>query len=235
MVVEVLEMADVRRGAGHVEVEGWRAVARHLQSMRRGHGRRPLPLTDAAAASDVHLEDVDCSRCAHALEVEEVVAVFAGSHIRTDLLPDLVQAFEIIRGDRLLEPGDVAGVGEVFGEAHRLLAAIGAVGVDEEVGVGADRLPGPGNTFEAVTGPKRDRWLVKTVGVLVAVIGASLATVRRPAPPTTLLALGSAAGLGAVDVIYSTKGAISRVYLLDAVLEALLIAGWLAALRRRRP
>jgi len=90
-------------------------------------------------------------------------------------------------------------------------------------------------TFEAVTGPKRDRWLVKTVGVLVAVIGASLATVRRPAPPTTLLALGSAAGLGAVDVIYSTKGTISRVYLFDAVLEALLIAGWLAALRRRRP
>ena len=70
-------------------------------------------------------------------------------------------------------------------------------------------------TFEAVTGPKRDRWLVKTVGVLVAVIGASLATVRRPVPPTMLLALGSAAGL--------------------AVLEALLIAGWLAALRRRRP
>ena len=29
-------------------------------------------------------------------------------------------------------------------------------------------------TFEAVTGPKVDRWLVKTVGLLVAVIGASL-------------------------------------------------------------
>jgi hypothetical protein len=29
-------------------------------------------------------------------------------------------------------------------------------------------------TFEAVTGPKTDRWLVKTMGVLIAVIGAVL-------------------------------------------------------------
>jgi hypothetical protein len=86
-------------------------------------------------------------------------------------------------------------------------------------------------TFEAVTGPKRDRWLVKTVGVLVAVIGATLATVARPSTPTSVLAVGSAAGLGAVDVVYSLKGRISRVYLLDAVLEALLVVGWLAALR----
>lgn len=89
-------------------------------------------------------------------------------------------------------------------------------------------------TFEAVTGPKTDRWLVKTVGVLVAVIGASLATAgRRPPPPLSLLAIGSAAGLGAVDVVYSLKGRISRVYLLDAALEAGLIAGWLVALAPR--
>jgi hypothetical protein len=91
-------------------------------------------------------------------------------------------------------------------------------------------------SFEAVTGRKRDRWLVKTVGVLVAVIGASLVAARRPATPTTLLAVGSAAGLGGVDVVYSLKGRISRVYLLDAVLEAVLVAAWVGALAvPRRP
>jgi hypothetical protein len=33
-------------------------------------------------------------------------------------------------------------------------------------------------SFEAVTGPKRDRWLVRTVGLLAAVIGLTL--VRHP-------------------------------------------------------
>ena len=81
-------------------------------------------------------------------------------------------------------------------------------------------------TFEAVTGPKVDRWLVKTVGVLVSVIGLSLLRAgRRPSAATTTLAAGSAAGLGAIDVIYAARGRISRVYLLDAVLELLLLAG----------
>jgi hypothetical protein len=89
-------------------------------------------------------------------------------------------------------------------------------------------------TFEAVTGPKADRWLVKTVGVLVAVIGGSLALGgRRPAPPIALLAVGSAAGLGAVDVNYSVRGRISPVYLLDAVLEVALVVAWLSRRRRR--
>ena len=59
-------------------------------------------------------------------------------------------------------------------------------------------------SFEAVTGPKVDRWLVKTVGVLIAVIGASLlADARRPSRGATVLGAGSAAALGGVDVIYA--------------------------------
>jgi hypothetical protein len=82
-------------------------------------------------------------------------------------------------------------------------------------------------TFEAVTGPKADRWLVKTVGVLVAVIGATLLHAgRRPSPPVTTLAVGSAAGLGAIDVVYAARGRISRIYLLDAAIEALIVAAW---------
>lgn len=89
--------------------------------------------------------------------------------------------------------------------------------------------------FEAVTGPKVDRWLVKTVGVLVAVIGGSLVLDRRrPSPGTTALGIGSAVALGAVDVVYAGRGRISRVYLVDAVAEALLVAAWLARLRDKR-
>jgi hypothetical protein len=84
-------------------------------------------------------------------------------------------------------------------------------------------------SFEAVTGPKTDKWLVKTVGLLVGVAGAAigLATVRRRVTPDIrLLAAGAAAALAAVDLIYTAKGRISRVYLLDAVLEVALLAGW---------
>ena len=84
-------------------------------------------------------------------------------------------------------------------------------------------------TFEAVTGPKVDRWLVKTVGVLVAVIGSALALAsrrRQLAPETVLVAAGSAAALATIDTIYVAKRRISPVYLLDAVAEIALVAGW---------
>ena len=90
-------------------------------------------------------------------------------------------------------------------------------------------------TFEVVTGPKTDKWLVKTVGVLVAVIGAALALAgwrRNVAPESAILAAGSAAGLGAIDTVYATKGRISKIYLLDAIVEAALVVAWAAARRR---
>lgn len=94
-------------------------------------------------------------------------------------------------------------------------------------------------SFEAVTGPKTDRWLVRTVGVLVAVAGASLLVAsRRPRTPveSAVLAVGAATGLATIDAVYATRGRIARVYLLDAVVEALLVVGWLTGRRdgRRR-
>jgi len=85
-------------------------------------------------------------------------------------------------------------------------------------------------TFQKITGPKQDLWLVKTVGVLVAVIGVVLGLAgvrRRITAGERLLALGSAAGLAAIDVIYVLRRRIRPIYLLDAALELLLIAGWL--------
>ena len=84
-------------------------------------------------------------------------------------------------------------------------------------------------SFEAVTGPKVDKWLVRTVGVLVAAIGGALisAGARRAVTPEIAgLAIGSAAGLALIDVVYSSKGRISKIYLADAAAEAALITAW---------
>ena len=84
-------------------------------------------------------------------------------------------------------------------------------------------------SFEAVTGPKVDRWLVKTVGVLVTVIGSALALASRRrqfAPEVVLVAAGSAAALATIDTVYVARRRISPVYLLDAIAEIALVAGW---------
>ncbi len=87
-------------------------------------------------------------------------------------------------------------------------------------------------SFELITGLKVDKWLVKTIGALIAVVGASLLVAgarRRIAPELALLGIGSAASLAAADTVYALRRRISRVYLLDAGLELGLIGGWIAA------
>ncbi|HEX7124953.1 MAG TPA: hypothetical protein VF406_04150 [Thermodesulfobacteriota bacterium] len=89
-------------------------------------------------------------------------------------------------------------------------------------------------TFEAVTGPKTDWWLVQTVGVLVGAIGGTLLLAgRRGAerPEVAFLGAASAAGLAAIDVVHAARGRISPVYLLDAAAEAALVAAWTAGSR----
>jgi hypothetical protein len=91
------------------------------------------------------------------------------------------------------------------------------------------------DSFMAVTGPKTDRWLVKTVGILVTVIGAVLLLAwRRARVPAevVLLAAGSALSLAAIDLIYVSNGTISPVYLLDAAAEVGLVLAWIPASRR---
>jgi hypothetical protein len=93
------------------------------------------------------------------------------------------------------------------------------------------------NTFEKVTGPKTDKWLVKTVSMMINVVGVVLAvagTRRKIAPEIPLLAAGSALSLAAVDVVYVSKKRISKVYLLDAVAELLIVALWVMAWTQSR-
>src|SRR5262245_26510628 len=56
------------------------------------------------------------------------------------------------------------------------------------------------DSFLAVTGPKTDLWLVRTVGALIAVIGASLAVsvARRLTPEAMVLAIASALALAGI-------------------------------------
>lgn len=87
-------------------------------------------------------------------------------------------------------------------------------------------------SFEAVTGPKYDFWLVRTVGLLLATTGVVMTmagTRRRVTPEVRVMAAGVAGSLAAIDVIYGSSGRIRRVYLLDAVIQAGLAAGWLCS------
>lgn len=94
-------------------------------------------------------------------------------------------------------------------------------------------------TFLRITGPKADVWLVKTAGVLVTAIGAALTLAgarERVTPEMTIAAVGSAAGLAGIDVVYALRGRISRVYLLEALAEVALLVPWviLSASRKRK-
>lgn len=87
-------------------------------------------------------------------------------------------------------------------------------------------------TFQAVTGPKTDQWLVKTVGACLAVVGGVVglaARSNRITPEIALLGAGTAAALTGIDLVYVAKGRISRIYLLDAAAETALIAMWALA------
>jgi hypothetical protein len=99
-------------------------------------------------------------------------------------------------------------------------------------------------TFQAVTGQKTDHlvtgregdhWLVNTVGVLVtanALVLLLAAWRNRPTPEVVLLAVGSAAGLIAIDVIYVAREVLSPIYLADAAIEGAFIIAWLWVMTR---
>src|SRR5215217_4805539 len=92
-------------------------------------------------------------------------------------------------------------------------------------------------SFERVTAPKADFWLAQTVGVLVAAIGTVILVAERReriTPEVKFLALASAGGLGLIEAVFATQGRISKVYLVDALVEAVLIAAWASRERREQ-
>ncbi len=86
--------------------------------------------------------------------------------------------------------------------------------------------------FEAITGKKRDRWLVQMVGLLAISIGASLwtsASAEDPDGGAIVLSTTAALAFAGIDVVHACRRRISPIYLADAAVElsivALVIAG----------
>jgi hypothetical protein len=84
-------------------------------------------------------------------------------------------------------------------------------------------------TFQMVTGPKTDLWLVKTVGAVLISAGLRSSVTFE----IFTLAVGSCPALAAVDIIYAGKKVISEIYLPDAALEANFYRGLVFSLDRR--
>ena len=71
---------------------------------------------------------------------------------------------------------------------------------------------------------------MRTVGLLVAAIGAALAVAGwrdMYDASIVVLAIAAAAGLATVDLVYVARRVIAPIYLADAVVEIALIAGWI--------
>ena len=108
--------------------------------------------------------------------------------------------------------------GVVLARAHGVLNVVGGVWPLVHI-----------SSFEAVFGPKTDRWLVKTVAGLLIVNGlAQLATSpsAEGMRQARRLGVGTAAVLAAIDLVYVPAGRISKMYLLDAAVEVAWIMAW---------
>jgi hypothetical protein len=91
-------------------------------------------------------------------------------------------------------------------------------------------------SYLSLTGQPGEVWVVQAFGVLLVVIGGTLclAAFRGQGTPEVLfLAFGCALGLTAVDVHLVYRG-LSAFYILDAVLQAALVAFWVYGWRREK-
>lgn len=85
-------------------------------------------------------------------------------------------------------------------------------------------------SFMAVTGPKHEVWLVKTIGALLIPVAATLYsylfinTDRRPA---MILGLLIAVTFATIDIYYVLSEVIPIVYLADAAVEVIFLTGWI--------
>lgn len=85
------------------------------------------------------------------------------------------------------------------------------------------------SSFEKITGPKADVWLVIVVGWFITICSAAMfssyfGNISREG---LVIALGTPVILGTLDVYYVLKKEISKVYLIDAVLEFFFAVCWL--------
>jgi hypothetical protein len=90
------------------------------------------------------------------------------------------------------------------------------------------------DTFQAVTGGKRDLWLVKSTGLMIASIGSALMIAGyrgEISPEMRMLAVTSSLSLAGIDLVYVSKRVLGPIYLGDAAGELTLAAAWLLSQR----
>lgn len=81
-------------------------------------------------------------------------------------------------------------------------------------------------SFLAVTGPKTDLWLLRLVALLIIVIGLTVGLAvwsERITPEIVVCSVLSCLAFIGIDSVYALSGWISKVYLADAVVEALMV------------
>jgi len=115
----------------------------------------------------------------------------------------------------------------------RPIVALGAVQAGYYVATGALPLISM-PAFERITGPKTDDWLVRTIGGLAVGLGAVLARDASTGRTDPIVGLAGAVPFGLSSLWYGGTGRVSRVYLLDGLVEVAFAAAWLAALSRAR-
>ncbi len=83
------------------------------------------------------------------------------------------------------------------------------------------------DSFEVVTGKKRNHWLVYTVAslLLVSSLVYLYSGFKNASTPveTIILSVGNALALTCIDLVFVFKHKIRKIYLLDASLELLII------------
>jgi hypothetical protein len=93
------------------------------------------------------------------------------------------------------------------------------------------------DSFLWVTGPKTDIWLVKTVGALLIPVSIAIGLgyfIKTDQRSLLVLAMGTNIAFICIDVYYSVTDVISDIYMADAVVEACLLLGWIAATKQNR-
>ena len=82
-------------------------------------------------------------------------------------------------------------------------------------------------SFEYITGPKKENWLVYTVSVLLlgycGTVFYGMGNANFPSSELVVLSALNALGLMLIDIIFVVRKTISKVYLGDAVAELILL------------
>jgi len=97
MVVEVLDVPQVRHRRTEVGVEVGRAVSRHVQAGTGREGRRGEEAGDPPAPGYVELQAVDGPGADEARRIRQRLAVLARGHVRLDPGADRGQPGQVLR------------------------------------------------------------------------------------------------------------------------------------------